>query len=163
MSTSQTCKRVCSGRLHLESVSLTDFHLTASCTCVRTFECSMLLETTTLGSLSPTPSIPMYGMRVFTTGHGRIRGRRCGLQIPGKQALYQLILNQGKHRYKQLTIQVLLDRLVLRRLYPLAIQICEYLRLPEVQGVSRILAHWACYKARAWDMRCSRKMSQMKM
>jgi hypothetical protein len=52
----------------------------------------------------------MYGMRVFTTGHGRIRGRRCGLQIPGKQALYQLILNQGKHRYKQLTIQVLLDR-----------------------------------------------------
>lgn len=66
-------------------------------------------------------------------------------------------------QYKQLTIQVLLDRLVLRRLYPLAIQICEYLRLPEVQGVSRILAHWACYKARAWDMRCSRKMSQMKM
>uniref|UniRef100_G1RCU1 Vacuolar protein sorting-associated protein 16 homolog n=1 Tax=Nomascus leucogenys TaxID=61853 RepID=G1RCU1_NOMLE len=49
-------------------------------------------------------------------------------------------------QYKQLTIQVLLDRLVLRRLYPLAIQICEYLRLPEVQGVSRILAHWACYK-----------------
>uniref|UniRef100_A0A452T5J6 Vacuolar protein sorting-associated protein 16 homolog n=1 Tax=Ursus maritimus TaxID=29073 RepID=A0A452T5J6_URSMA len=48
-----------------------------------------------------------------------------------------------KCRYKQLTIQVLLDRLVLRRLYPLAIQICEYLRLPEVQGVSRILAHWA--------------------
>ena len=39
-------------------------------------------------------------------------------------------------------------RLVLRRLYPLAIQICEYLRLPEVQGVSRILAHWACYKVR---------------
>lgn len=44
-------------------------------------------------------------------------------------------------------------RLVLRRLYPLAIQICEYLRLPEVQGVSRILAHWACYKARTWDAR----------
>lgn len=42
----------------------------------------------------------------------------------------------------------LLARLVLRRLYPLAIQICEYLRLPEVQGVSRILAHWACYKVR---------------
>ncbi|GAB1286902.1 Vacuolar protein sorting-associated protein 16 homolog [Apodemus speciosus] len=47
--------------------------------------------------------------------------------------------------------------LVLRRLYPLAIQICEYLRLPEVQGVSRILAHWACYKARAWDMRVQQK------
>ncbi|NXR06481.1 VPS16 protein, partial [Semnornis frantzii] len=37
-------------------------------------------------------------------------------------------------------------RLVLRRLYPLAIRICEYLRLSEIQGVSRILAHWACYK-----------------
>uniref|UniRef100_A0A8C0BB69 Vacuolar protein sorting-associated protein 16 homolog n=1 Tax=Buteo japonicus TaxID=224669 RepID=A0A8C0BB69_9AVES len=50
--------------------------------------------------------------------------------------------------YKRLTIEVLLDRLVLRRLYPLAIRICEYLRLSEIQGVSRILAHWACYKVR---------------
>lgn len=56
-------------------------------------------------------------------------------------------------QYKQLTIQVLLDRLVLRRLYPLAIQICEYLRLPEVQGVSRILAHWACYKLLEYEPR----------
>ncbi|XP_021110634.1 vacuolar protein sorting-associated protein 16 homolog isoform X2 [Heterocephalus glaber] len=55
-------------------------------------------------------------------------------------------------QYKQLTIQVLLDRLVLRRLYPLAIQICEYLRLPEVQGISRILAHWACYKVQQKDV-----------
>ncbi|NWQ72232.1 VPS16 protein, partial [Neopipo cinnamomea] len=38
--------------------------------------------------------------------------------------------------------------LVLRRLYPLAIRICEFLRLPEIQGVSRILAHWACSKVR---------------
>lgn len=37
---------------------------------------------------------------------------------------------------------------MLRRLYPLAIRICEYLRLSEIQGVSRILAHWACYKVR---------------
>uniref|UniRef100_A0A4X2LWX5 Vacuolar protein sorting-associated protein 16 homolog n=1 Tax=Vombatus ursinus TaxID=29139 RepID=A0A4X2LWX5_VOMUR len=55
-------------------------------------------------------------------------------------------------QYKQLTIEVLLDRLVLRRLYPLAIQICEYLRLPEVQGISRILAHWACYKVQQKDV-----------
>ncbi|XP_062349891.1 vacuolar protein sorting-associated protein 16 homolog isoform X3 [Cinclus cinclus] len=54
-------------------------------------------------------------------------------------------------RYKQLTIEVLLDRLVLRRLYPLAIRICEFLRLPEIQGVSRILAHWACYKVQQKD------------
>ncbi|KAM6132372.1 vacuolar protein sorting-associated protein 16 homolog [Pterocles gutturalis] len=54
-------------------------------------------------------------------------------------------------RYKRLTIEVLLDRLVLRRLYPLAIRICEYLRLSEIQGVSRILAHWACYKVQQKD------------
>ncbi|NXI30897.1 VPS16 protein, partial [Sterrhoptilus dennistouni] len=41
--------------------------------------------------------------------------------------------------------------LVLRRLYPLAIRICEFLRLPEIQGVSRILAHWACYKVQQKD------------
>ncbi|GAB5569366.1 vacuolar protein sorting-associated protein 16 homolog [Prionailurus iriomotensis] len=64
------------------------------------------------------------------------------------QASYKDVYSQ----YKQLTIQVLLDRLVLRRLYPLAIQICEYLRLPEVQGVSRILAHWACYKVQQKDV-----------
>ncbi|NXK00270.1 VPS16 protein, partial [Corythaixoides concolor] len=43
------------------------------------------------------------------------------------------------------------NRLVLRRLYPLAIRICEYLRLSEIQGVSRILAHWACYKVQQKD------------
>ncbi|KAG9466791.1 hypothetical protein GDO78_016105 [Eleutherodactylus coqui] len=49
-------------------------------------------------------------------------------------------------QYKQLTVPVLVDRLVLRRLYPLAVKICEHLKIPEFQGVSRILAHWACYK-----------------
>ncbi|KAJ6658609.1 hypothetical protein lerEdw1_019997 [Lerista edwardsae] len=42
-------------------------------------------------------------------------------------------------------------RLVLRRLYPVAIKICEYLRLSEFQGISRILAHWACYKVQQKD------------
>ncbi|KAH0615723.1 hypothetical protein JD844_026076 [Phrynosoma platyrhinos] len=54
-------------------------------------------------------------------------------------------------RYRQLTTEVLLDRLVLRRLYPVAIKICEYLRLSEFQGISRILAHWACYKVQQKD------------
>ncbi|GCB80437.1 hypothetical protein scyTo_0017176, partial [Scyliorhinus torazame] len=49
-------------------------------------------------------------------------------------------------QYKQLTIEVLIDRLVLRRLYPLAINICKYMKISEFQGASRILAHWACYK-----------------
>ncbi|XP_059822989.1 vacuolar protein sorting-associated protein 16 homolog [Hypanus sabinus] len=49
-------------------------------------------------------------------------------------------------QYKQLTIEVLIDRLILRKLYPLAIKICEYMKISELQGASRILAHWACYK-----------------
>ncbi|RXM32863.1 Vacuolar protein sorting-associated protein 16-like [Acipenser ruthenus] len=48
--------------------------------------------------------------------------------------------------YKQMTVQVLIDRLVFRRLYPLAIEICRYLKIPEFQGVSRVLKHWACFK-----------------
>ncbi|XP_075464963.1 vacuolar protein sorting-associated protein 16 homolog isoform X2 [Ascaphus truei] len=59
---------------------------------------------------------------------------------------YQIGIPLSITQYKQLTIPVLLDRLVLRRLYPLAIKICEYLKLSDFQGVSRILAHWACYK-----------------
>ncbi|RXM27790.1 Vacuolar protein sorting-associated protein 16-like [Acipenser ruthenus] len=45
-----------------------------------------------------------------------------------------------------MTVQVLIDRLVFRRLYPLAIEICRYLKIPEFQGVSRVLKHWACFK-----------------
>ncbi|NWI53915.1 VPS16 protein, partial [Calyptomena viridis] len=64
---------------------------------------------------------------------------------------YQIGIPLTFTQYKQLTIEVLLDRLVLRRLYPLAIRICEFLRLPEIQGVSRILAHWACSKVQQKD------------
>uniref|UniRef100_A0AAY4C2L1 Vacuolar protein sorting-associated protein 16 homolog n=1 Tax=Denticeps clupeoides TaxID=299321 RepID=A0AAY4C2L1_9TELE len=49
-------------------------------------------------------------------------------------------------QYKQMTCQVLIDRLVYRKLYPLAIEICRYLKTPEYQGVSRVLKHWACCK-----------------
>uniref|UniRef100_A0A8C9TA39 Vacuolar protein sorting-associated protein 16 homolog n=1 Tax=Scleropages formosus TaxID=113540 RepID=A0A8C9TA39_SCLFO len=36
--------------------------------------------------------------------------------------------------------------LVHRKLYPLAFEICRYLKTPEYQGVSRVLKHWACCK-----------------
>ncbi|XP_053114089.1 vacuolar protein sorting-associated protein 16 homolog isoform X2 [Hemicordylus capensis] len=65
---------------------------------------------------------------------------------------YQIGIPLSFDQYTQLTIEVLLDRLVLRRLYPIAIKICEYLRLSEFQGISRILAHWACYKVQQKDM-----------
>uniref|UniRef100_A0A8C1HY65 Vacuolar protein sorting-associated protein 16 homolog n=1 Tax=Cyprinus carpio carpio TaxID=630221 RepID=A0A8C1HY65_CYPCA len=41
---------------------------------------------------------------------------------------------------------VLVPELVYRKLYPLAIEVCRYLKTPEYQGVSRVLKHWACYK-----------------
>ncbi|CAI5784906.1 sorting-associated 16 homolog [Podarcis lilfordi] len=64
---------------------------------------------------------------------------------------YQIGIPLSFDQYTQVTTEVLLDRLVLRRLYPIAIKICEYLRLSEFQGISRILAHWACYKVQQKD------------
>ncbi|XP_011644142.1 vacuolar protein sorting-associated protein 16 homolog [Pogonomyrmex barbatus] len=51
-------------------------------------------------------------------------------------------------QFNILTSQVLLDRLVVRRHYYLSIQIARHLQLPEIDGESRILAHWACYKVK---------------
>ncbi|XP_029166053.1 vacuolar protein sorting-associated protein 16 homolog [Nylanderia fulva] len=51
-------------------------------------------------------------------------------------------------QFNVLTNQVLLDRLVVRRHYYLSIQIARHLQLPEIDGESRILAHWACYKVK---------------
>ncbi|XP_070536133.1 vacuolar protein sorting-associated protein 16 homolog [Ptychodera flava] len=47
---------------------------------------------------------------------------------------------------EHLRLSVLIDRLVFRHQWCLAIRICKYLKLPEAEGESRILAHWACYK-----------------
>nr|CAB3267627.1 vacuolar protein sorting-associated protein 16 homolog [Phallusia mammillata] len=47
---------------------------------------------------------------------------------------------------QHLTINCLIDRLVSRREFQLAFHICKYLKIPEDQGSSRILSHWACYK-----------------
>lgn len=49
-------------------------------------------------------------------------------------------------RLEKLESKVLIDRLVLRRQYALAIKIADFLKLNASQGRSRILAHWACYK-----------------
>jgi len=48
-------------------------------------------------------------------------------------------------------MSVLIDRLVLRKYFYLAIRICQYLKLPDSEGASRILAHWACYKVSVID------------
>jgi hypothetical protein len=50
--------------------------------------------------------------------------------------------NQLEH----LTMPVFIDRLLMRRKYWLAMEICKYLKIPDADGSSRVLAHWACYK-----------------
>ena len=49
---------------------------------------------------------------------------------------------------EMLSVKVLIDRLVLRRQYPVAIKISEYLKIPEEQGRLRILGNWASNKVR---------------
>lgn len=66
------------------------------------------------------------------------------------------VLNQIRHysigmpltytQMETLTIDVVIDRLVLRKHFFLAIRICQFLHIHDTAGVSRILAHWACYK-----------------
>lgn len=51
-------------------------------------------------------------------------------------------------RLEHLSVPSVIDRLVLRRLFGLAIEICQFLRLPESEGANRILAHWARYKVK---------------
>lgn len=46
----------------------------------------------------------------------------------------------------QLGIDKLIDMLILRRFYYLALQISKYLRLSSAEGSVRILSHWAYYK-----------------
>ncbi|XP_034722187.1 vacuolar protein sorting-associated protein 16 homolog, partial [Etheostoma cragini] len=43
-------------------------------------------------------------------------------------------------------------RLVYRQFYPLAIEICRYLKIPDYQGVSRVLKHWASCKVQQKDL-----------
>ncbi|XP_026677997.1 vacuolar protein sorting-associated protein 16 homolog [Diaphorina citri] len=48
----------------------------------------------------------------------------------------------------QLGIDKLIDMLILRRFYYLALQISKYLRLSSAEGSVRILSHWAYYKVK---------------
>ncbi|RUS71261.1 hypothetical protein EGW08_020975 [Elysia chlorotica] len=66
------------------------------------------------------------------------------------------VLNQVRHhsvgmpltytQLEHLSMPVLIDRLVVRKLFGLAVRICQYLKVPDAEGRSRILAHWACFK-----------------
>ncbi|XP_078488533.1 vacuolar protein sorting-associated protein 16 homolog [Ciona intestinalis] len=53
---------------------------------------------------------------------------------------------------ENLSMDYLIDRLILRRQFHLAFHVCQYLKIPEKQGSSRILSHWACYKVQQKDV-----------
>ena len=74
-----------------------------------------------------------YKMGITLRILNQFRAQEVGLPLTLKQ-------------YEFLTPKVVIDRLLNRRLYPLAQKVAEILKLPDVEGEFRILAHWACYK-----------------
>lgn len=74
------CPLVLLRRPPLESVSWIDFHLTASCACVKICVCLMPFGTITSGSLSPIASIHMHFGREFPVGW---QGKGLGMPPEG--------------------------------------------------------------------------------
>ncbi|XP_044761312.1 vacuolar protein sorting-associated protein 16 homolog [Coccinella septempunctata] len=68
-----------------------------------------------------------------------VRNPRIGIPITMTQLTY-------------LTNKVLLDRLITRKEYYLALQIAKYLRMPDREGKNHILVHWAKYKVNQSQM-----------
>lgn len=109
------------------------------------------------------PSEPYVQMcRILRVLNG-VRGRKIGIPLTYSQYPFDNFLNISKHKFRRrtcdhssltthrlqnLSLRTLLDRLVVRRQYKWAIEVAKYLRLPEEEGSSRILAHWACYKVK---------------
>ncbi|XP_057368312.1 vacuolar protein sorting-associated protein 16 homolog isoform X2 [Daphnia carinata] len=59
---------------------------------------------------------------------------------------YKIALPLTFQQYEQLGKTGLLNRLILRRQYTVAIQICQFLQMSEADGIPRVLTEWACYK-----------------
>ena len=65
---------------------------------------------------------------------------------------YKIGLPLTYQQYQELTTTGVLNRLILRRQYNLAIEICRHLKLPEAEGIHRIMTHWACYKIKCGQL-----------
>ncbi len=63
---------------------------------------------------------------------------------------YKIGIPMTMTQYETLGPVVIIDRLLQRRLFPLASKIVEFLQIPS--GASRVLAHWACYKVAQDDL-----------
>ncbi|XP_002734080.3 vacuolar protein sorting-associated protein 16 homolog, partial [Saccoglossus kowalevskii] len=95
----------------------------------------MLLRAASFGKcfLSDMRPEPFFNMCQMLRVLNAVRDYRVGIPLTYSQL-------------EHLRLAVLIDRLILRREWCLAIRICKYLKMAESEGESRILAHWACYK-----------------
>lgn len=96
-------------------------------------------------------------MKAAKFGNAFLSGKGSGTSTLFYQQCTTLKLLNSVRHYKlgipltlpqlnALSRPVLIDRLIQRRLFPLALQVCEFLQLPPAEGRSRVLAHWAIYK-----------------
>ena len=67
------------------------------------------------------------------------------LRVLNALRLYQVGIPLTMAQFHRLTPRVVIDRLLARRLFPLAQEICQWLALPPKSGVNRVLQHWARY------------------
>nr|CAG4641471.1 EOG090X01BU [Eurycercus lamellatus] len=74
---------------------------------------------------------------------------------------YKVGLPLTYQQYEKLGKSGLLNRLILRRQYSLAIQICHYLNMSEADGVPRIMTNWACYKIKHSQMDAEQLASEI--
>jgi len=74
---------------------------------------------------------------------------------------YKIGLPLTYQQYEELTKTGVLNRLILRRQYSLAIEICGHLNLPEAEGIHRIMTHWACYKIKHGQMETEQLASEI--
>lgn len=55
-------------------------------------------------------------------------------------------------QYEALTPSVVINRLITRRHFALAIEICKYLNMTDEEGIVKILSNWALYKVSQTDV-----------
>jgi len=116
-------------------------------------------------------------MRAARLGQAMQQQIGLGTSDMGEHSFYQQcitlkLLNAVRHykigipltltQLERLGQATLIDRLINRRLFPLALKICDFLQLPSIEGSSRVLAHWAIYKVETStedDSACARAVS----
>ena len=78
-----------------------------------------------------------------------VRHYRIGLPLTLPQLTKlttPVLLDRSVSQCPSSSCTFVLLRLIQRRLFPLALEVAQFLQLPPAEGKSRVLAHWAIYK-----------------